>query len=108
MAENSPIRLNIAARDGPTSPSGGGRPMQPRARTEGMLTEVFPDQTLVCDVERNVVHSLRPLAAMVWGRCDGETSAGQLAAAARGAGFDADEELIALALDRLADAGLVT
>jgi hypothetical protein len=45
---------------------------------------------------------------MVWGRCDGATSAGELAAAARSAGFEADEALVMLALDRLAEAGLVT
>ena len=73
-----------------------------------MLTETFPDQTLVCDVERSTVHSLRPLAAMVWGRCDGVTSAGELAAAARSAGFEDDEAVVMLALDRLAEAGLVT
>jgi coenzyme PQQ synthesis protein D (PqqD) len=70
----------------------------PRARTENMIVEPLSSETLVCDPERNCAHSLRPLAAAIWPRCDGETSPAELAAAARDLGFEADEELVTLAL----------
>jgi hypothetical protein len=82
--------------------------MHPRARTDDVLIETFPEEVLVCDAERSTVHSLRPLAALVWRGCDGATSPRALAAAARSAGFEADEAAVMLALDRLAEAGLVT
>jgi coenzyme PQQ synthesis protein D (PqqD) len=79
----------------------------PRARTENMIVEPLSSETLVCDPERNCAHSLRPLAAAIWPRCDGETSPAELAAAARDLGFEADEELVTLALDELARVRLV-
>lgn len=79
----------------------------PRARTEKMIVETLAGETLVCDLERNRVHSLRPLAAAIWPLCDGATSPVGLAAAVRGLGVDADEVLVELALDGLASAGLI-
>ena len=82
--------------------------MPPRARTENLIVETLPDETLVCDVERNTAHSLRPLTALIWSRCDGATGPAELASAARRLGFEADEEVVALALDDLGRTGLVT
>jgi len=82
--------------------------MFPRARRENMVVEKLPEETLVCDVERNTAHSLRPLTALIWSRCDGATSLAELASAARRLGFEADEELVSLALDDLGRAELVT
>jgi coenzyme PQQ synthesis protein D (PqqD) len=79
----------------------------PRARMQNMIVEKLPDETLVCDPDRNCAHSLRPLAAAIWPRCDGATSPAELAAMASRAGIDADEGLVALALDELARAELV-
>jgi hypothetical protein len=72
-----------------------------------MVVETLPGETLVYDLERNCVHSLRPLAAALWPLCDGATGPVGLAVAARGLGLDADADLAELALDELARAGLV-
>jgi hypothetical protein len=85
----------------------GGAMGYPRARIENMIVETLPDETLVCDPDRNRAHSLRPLAAAIWPRCDGATSPAALAVAARDLGIEADEELVSLALDELARAELV-
>ena len=49
----------------------------PRARTESMIVETLPGETLVCDPEHNRAHSLRPLAAAIWPRCDGATGSAE-------------------------------
>jgi hypothetical protein len=72
-----------------------------------MIVETLSGETLVCDPEQNRAHSLRPLAAAIWPRCDGLRGPAELAVMARGLGIEANEELVCLALDELARAGLV-
>ena len=52
------------------------------ARTEGLLVERVGDETVVYDVETKEAHCLKPLAAVVFERCDGKTTVGEISAAA--------------------------
>lgn len=46
----------------------------PRARSEKLLIQELPDETLVFDLERDRAHCLNRSAALIWKRCDGKTS----------------------------------
>lgn len=50
----------------------------PRARTEKLLIQELPEETLVFDLERNRAHCLNRSAALIWKRCDGKTSIGAI------------------------------
>jgi hypothetical protein len=53
--------------------------MQPQRRTEGLLVEELPEETVVYDRRHHEVHCLSRAAALVWNHCDGRTSPVQLA-----------------------------
>lgn len=80
----------------------------PRARRDGLRTEPFLDETLVYDDVNQRAHSLRALAARVFARADGLTSAGQIAAGL-GAEVPAGtaEQVVAVVLRDLAERGLL-
>ena len=82
--------------------------MLPRAKSDGLIVEELSGETLVYDRSREKAHCLNPTAALVWRSCDGKTSRGEIAARLR-AELDApaDEELVTLALARLAEAKLL-
>jgi len=82
--------------------------MLPRARSEHLVVEKLPDETIVCDLEQNASHSLPPLTALVWSGCDGATSVDGLVVMARRRGVEADAELVSAALDELGRVGLVS
>jgi Coenzyme PQQ synthesis protein D (PqqD)/UPF0506 len=46
----------------------------PSARTEGIVVQALPDEVLVYDLERHRAHCLNHTAALIWKRCDGQTS----------------------------------
>lgn len=78
------------------------KPTKPRARSEGLVVQELPDETLVYDLERDRAHCLNQTAAFVWGRCDGRTSPREMARAlGQSAGTPVDEKLVWLALDQL-------
>ena len=82
--------------------------MQPRAKTDGLIVEELSGETLVYDSSREKAHCLNPTAALVWRSCDGKTSRGEIAARLRAElHAPADEELVSLALTRLAEAKLL-
>ena len=62
----------------PTEPN-----KMPLARCEGLLVEPVGDETIAYDLETKEAHCLRPVAAFVFARCDGETSVADIAAASR-------------------------
>ena len=80
----------------------------PQARSKNLLVEELAEETLVYDLETNKASSLNPTAAMVWRHCDGKTDSAEVArlVAAR---FNApeSEDLVTLAVGRLAKAGLL-
>lgn len=53
----------------------------PRARSEKLLIQQLPDETLVFDLERNRAHCLNRSAASIWKRCDGKTSVREISRA---------------------------
>jgi hypothetical protein len=80
----------------------------PRARTENVLTDQLDDELLVYDRERNAAHRLNRTAAIVWRQLDGARDMAAMVAVLREqVGDVADEDLVAVALDDLAQAGLL-
>src|SRR5215831_1898831 len=75
---------------------------KPRARTDRLVVQTLPDETLVYDLETNAAHCLNRSAALVWDCCDGQTTTKQIA---RAVGLElahaVDERFVWLALDQL-------
>jgi hypothetical protein len=78
------------------------RIFRPRARTAVLVISQMDGETLVYDTTRHHIHHLNPLAATVWGLCDGRRT---VAVLARDSGLD--DTVIGLALRQLADASLL-
>src|SRR5689334_10349900 len=55
----------------------------PLARAEGLLVQSVGDETIAYDTETKEAHCLRPVAAFVFARCDGQTSGAEIAAASK-------------------------
>lgn len=74
----------------------------PRARQKDLVVEVLPDETLVYDLKRDKAHCLNPTAALVWSRCDGETSVSDMAALLESElGMPENDSVVWMAVDRL-------
>jgi hypothetical protein len=89
--------------------------MKPEARKDALLVEKLPDETLVYDTKRNKAFCLNRTTAAVWQKCDGDTSTEQISRLVceevgidREKDPDAGLDLVALALDRLARARLLS
>ena len=78
-------------------------PMQlPAARQAGLVVRELPGETLVYDLENNKAHCLNGTAALVWRRCDGQTTVAELAQTLHEElGLPADEVPVRLALEQL-------
>src|ERR1041385_830551 len=78
------------------------QPTKPKARREGLVVQTLPDETLVYDLDRDLAHCLNQTAALVWNRCDGNSTTKQIA---RAVSLDLDqpidEKFVWLALDQL-------
>ena len=74
----------------------------PRARTSDFVIRELDDETLVYDTTRDEAHCLNRTAALVWGQCDGKTTAVQAARVLQGK-LDAsvDSDLVWLAVKQL-------
>lgn len=82
--------------------------MTPSARSEGLVVQRLPDETLVYDLETDRAHCLNRTAALVWSYCDGSTSVAQMAERLqKDLAIAADERLVWLALQRLGNADLL-
>lgn len=76
--------------------------IKPRARKEGLVVQTLPDETLVYDLDRDLAHCLNHTASLVWARCDGRTTAKQIASAiAVKLEQPIDERFVWVALDQL-------
>lgn len=74
----------------------------PRSRIENLVISELDDETLVYDLERNEAHCLNLTAALVWGHCDGRTTATQAARLLKGKlGAPVDTDLVWLAVKQL-------
>lgn len=79
------------------------RTFRPRARTDNLVVRELPEEVLVYDLGRHAAVCLNRTAALVWKRCDGRTSVGELsrALAAELRTEGGAEELVWLALEQL-------
>jgi hypothetical protein len=76
---------------------------RPLARRDGLVVQELPDELLVYDLDRHRAHSLNRTAAWLWQHCDGKTSVAEMAAQwHEELDLPQDEQLVALALNRLA------
>jgi Coenzyme PQQ synthesis protein D (PqqD)/UPF0506 len=50
----------------------------PCARTEGLVVQALPEEVLVYDLEWHKAHCLNHTAALIWKRCDGQTSVAEM------------------------------
>ncbi len=83
-------------------------PLMPAARIEGLVVEPFADEILVYDLRRHKAHCLNSTAALVWRRCDGRTTVGEVAGTLeKELRLPAGEAVVWMALDRLARAQLL-
>jgi hypothetical protein len=72
------------------------------------LTEEVDGELLVYDVERDLACRLNPSAALVWRSCDGSRTVPELVEILTAElGELADEDLVLIALDHLAEHGLI-
>jgi hypothetical protein len=80
----------------------------PRARRSKLVVRELADETLVYDVEGHRAHCLNRTAALVWELCDGESTVSRIAEG-MGERLSArvPEEVVRLALEQLADRGLL-
>jgi len=76
----------------------------PLARKEGLIIQELPDEVLVYDLETDRAHCLNQTAAFVWQRCNGHTTAVEIARLlGKRAGAKIDERIVWLALDQLGE-----
>jgi hypothetical protein len=87
----------------------GRVPDAPVARQDGLLVEEVEDELVVYDQRRDSAHRLNRTAAIVWRHCDGKHDTAQLLQVLEAeVGKDlADEDLVEISLDMLADKGLL-
>lgn len=80
----------------------GSHQTKPRARTEGLVVETLPGETLVYDLDRDVAHCLNQTASLVWRSCNGSNTTMQIARAlTKDLNQPVDENLVWLALNQL-------
>jgi hypothetical protein len=82
--------------------------MHPKARTEQVLVQEVPNETLIYDLQKAKVHCLNRTSSLVWRHCDGKTSRAELTRIVEKefAVTNADE-IVALALEQLHRRNLV-
>jgi hypothetical protein len=82
--------------------------VKPRARTDGLVVRDLPGEIVVYDLASHRAHCLNRTAAFVFRYADGRRTVADLAVAlAEDVGAAADEAVVHLTLDRLAEAGLL-
>lgn len=80
----------------------------PRARQEKLLVHELADEVLVYDLKRQKAHCLNKTSALVWNRCDGQTSVAQIAGLlGEKLETEVDENVVWLALKQLEKAQLL-
>jgi hypothetical protein len=80
----------------------------PKARTENLVVNDLPDETLVYDLNSNEAHCLNRTAAFVWKSCDGTNSPSAISGMiAKEFGAQVPDDFVWLALDQLHSNGLL-
>ena len=79
-------------------------------RKDGLLTHDVDGELVICDPDRNLVHTLNPTARLVWELCDGVHGLEDIVAEITGR-FGAPEDTVTRdvegAMARLASLGLI-
>jgi len=75
--------------------------MLPVARKEGIHVEQLPEEVIAYDVARHKAHCLSLTTASIWRKCDGQSTAEDIAARLQKEGIKADEEMVWMVLHRL-------
>jgi hypothetical protein len=77
-------------------------------RTEALLVEELPDETVIYDTAGREAHCLNRVATFIWNHCDGRTSVAEIARLLR-AELDqaADESTVRLIVERLEEVRLL-
>jgi putative sterol carrier protein len=73
----------------------------PKARQDQLIVKELPDEVLIYDLKRDKAHCLNSTAALVWKRCDGNSSVKEIAASLGDASKSVDDRIVWLALDQL-------
>jgi uncharacterized membrane protein len=74
----------------------------PEARKEGIVTQRLADEVLIYDQQRHKAHCLNQTATLVWERCDGKTTAAEIAEQiSRQTRKEVGEEVALLAIEEL-------
>jgi hypothetical protein len=82
--------------------------LAPEARKEGLVISKLSEEVLVYDLDRHKAHCLNKTAALVWERCDGKTTVGQLVQQLEYAlKTPVDEEIVWLAINQLGKSRLL-
>lgn len=79
----------------------------PKARKEELVLQEVEGELLVYDLRSNQAHCLNETAALVFRRCDGQSTVAEVSAQLRARDAALDEEALTLALSELARAGLL-
>lgn len=81
---------------------------RPRARRSKLVVRELADETLVYDLEEHRAHCLNRTAALAWELCDGRNTVSLIAVKmSERLSTRVPDELVRLALDQLADRGLL-
>jgi hypothetical protein len=81
--------------------------MLPVARKDGIHVEQLPEEVIAYDTVTHKAHCLSPTTASVWSKCDGQSTAEDIAARLQKEGIQADEEMVWMVLHRLSKIGLL-
>jgi hypothetical protein len=81
--------------------------MLPVARKEGLHVEQLPDEVIAYDIARHKAHCLSPTTASIWRKCDGQSTAEDIAARLQKEGNKVDEEMVWMVLHRLSKIDLL-
>jgi hypothetical protein len=81
--------------------------MLPVARKEGIHVEQLPEEVIAYDIARHKAHCLSPTTASIWRKCDGQSTAEDIAARLQKEGIKADEEMVWMVLHRLSKIDLL-
>ena len=81
----------------------------PRARSDHLVVKQVADETLVYDLQRHRAYCLNAAAGLIWGQCDGQTDADQMAAVLqRELDLPCDKDVVQLGLAGLDKAHLLS
>ena len=80
----------------------------PRARRNGLIVEVLPDEVLIYDSDRDVALCLNQAVTSVWKLCDGQTTPARMALLIeKEFQVSSGAEIVSLALKRLDECNLL-